>query len=577
MSTLKEKILAELDVDKAMKHISWLTENTPRRISGTGQDRIAAEYIVSEMKSYGCEAEILEFETYNSRPGTSEVTLLSPERRTLDSMPCCHIEPTSPEGDVYELIYVGAGGEEDYEGKDVKGKAVLVEVSYAPATPEKAMIAYRKGAKAMICMNWGRKDEAVICMRGLKGVWGNPTRESFEKIPKITGCSITRRDGEYLRDLYLAGEKLEIKLKITAERLWETLPQPSGFIKGKDPEKFLLVTGHLDAWEPGVTCNATGDASMLEMVRVFSKFKDELERSIWFVFWNGHEIAEAAGSTWFADNYWDVLSDNCVGYINIDSTAMKFADEYEVDVSRELSEYSTNVIKDAIGHIVDARPMAKIADQSFFGLGIPSVFGRVGFKKSIIEENHGATLGWWNHTVKDSLDKADAGNMKLDNMVQAESLLGIVNSVILPYNFDKTAKDINEKLNKLNKYASRTIDITALIRESDLLVANVDRLNLMISEHVNDYEAATKINSVLMKLSRTLTGPFYTACDRYSQDSYGLSILSKPIPALYPMVEMSNLDEKDVKFKLMRTELLRSRNRLLDALKTANEYIDLVV
>ena len=71
MSTLKDKILAELDVDKAMKHISWLTETTPRRISGTGQDRIAAEYIVSEMKSYGCEAEILEFETYNSRPGTS--------------------------------------------------------------------------------------------------------------------------------------------------------------------------------------------------------------------------------------------------------------------------------------------------------------------------------------------------------------------------------------------------------------------------------------------------------------------------------------------------------------------------
>ena len=380
-----------------------------------------------------------------------------------------------------------------------------------------------------------------------------------------------------MRDLYLAGEKIEIKLKITAERLWEKLPQPSGFIKGKDPEKFLLVTGHLDAWEPGVTCNATGDASMLEMVRVFSKFKDELERSIWFVFWNGHEIAEAAGSTWFADNYWDLLSDNCIGYINIDSTAMKFADEYEVDVSRELSEYSVNVIKDAIGHIVDARPMAKIADQSFFGLGIPSVFGRVGFKKSIIEENHGATLGWWNHTIKDGLDKADAGNMKLDNIVQAESLLGIVNSVILPYNFDKTAKDINNKLKDLNKYADRTIDITSLIRESDLLVANVDRLNSVISEHEKDYQVATKINDVLMKLSRTLTGPFYTACDRYSQDSYGLSILSKPIPALYPMVEMSELDENDVNFKLMRTELLRNRNRLLDSLKAANEYISSVI
>ena len=78
MSTLKDKILAELDVDRAMSHILWLTENTPRRISGTGQDRIAAEYIVKEIKSYGCEAEILEFETYNSRPGTSEITILSP-------------------------------------------------------------------------------------------------------------------------------------------------------------------------------------------------------------------------------------------------------------------------------------------------------------------------------------------------------------------------------------------------------------------------------------------------------------------------------------------------------------------
>ena len=163
MSTLKDKILAELDVDRAMSHILWLTENTPRRISGTGQDRIAAEYIVKEMKSYGCEAEILEFETYNSRPGTSEITILSPELKTLDSMPCCHIEPTSPD----ELIYVGAGGEDDYDDKDVEGKAVLVEVSYAPATPEKAMIAYRKGAKAMICMNWGRKDEAVYYMKKL--------------------------------------------------------------------------------------------------------------------------------------------------------------------------------------------------------------------------------------------------------------------------------------------------------------------------------------------------------------------------------------------------------------------------
>ena len=153
---------------------------------------------------------------------------------------------------------------------------------------------------------------------------------------------------------------------------------------------------------------------------------------------------------------------------------MKYADEYEVDVSRELSEYSAETVKEAIGHIVDARPMAKIADQSFFGMGIPSVFGRVGFKKEIIEENHGATLGWWNHTVKDGLDKVDENNMELDNKVQALSLLGMVNSVILPYNFDKTAKDIYEKLKNFEPYAKDTVDITALVRESATLVDNVE-------------------------------------------------------------------------------------------------------
>ena len=39
MKSLYERIMDELDADKAMEHVHWLTENTPSRISGTGQDR----------------------------------------------------------------------------------------------------------------------------------------------------------------------------------------------------------------------------------------------------------------------------------------------------------------------------------------------------------------------------------------------------------------------------------------------------------------------------------------------------------------------------------------------------------
>ena len=46
---------------------------------------------------------------------------------------------------------------EDYIDKDPRGKIVLVEVSYAPATPEKARIAAEKGTIGIVCINWGRR------------------------------------------------------------------------------------------------------------------------------------------------------------------------------------------------------------------------------------------------------------------------------------------------------------------------------------------------------------------------------------------------------------------------------------
>ena len=46
-----------------------------------------------------------------------------------------------PEGISGELVYVGAGALADFEGKDVRGKIVLTELSYSPARHEKQRIA----------------------------------------------------------------------------------------------------------------------------------------------------------------------------------------------------------------------------------------------------------------------------------------------------------------------------------------------------------------------------------------------------------------------------------------------------
>lgn len=578
MNEVTKKMISALNADMAMDHIKWLTENTPDRMSGKGQDRKAADYIMKKLGEYGCETKLLEFHTYNSWPEYSDLKVLSPETITIKSIPCCHIASTLPEGIKAELVYVGPGGYEEYKDKDVRGKVVLVEVSYAPATPEKARIAAEKGAVGIICMNWGG-DEDVICRRALKAVWGNPTPETFKNIPQLAGVSITRKAGEYLTELCKNNEKVEILLNVKSTRQWMNLAQPIGILKGSEkPEQFLLVSAHLDAWKPGVTCNATGDGVTLELARVFGKYKNDLKRSILFTFWNGHEIAEACGSTWFADNYWDKLRDNCVGYINIDSPGMKDAKEFAADASRELSDYAEGIIKNTVHGEGKVNYLTKTGDQSFFGLGIPSIAGRVSFDEEYVKKTHGATLGWWNHTIEDTLDKVDINNLKEDLIANCAIIADLVINSIIPYDFSKTCEDVRTKLNIVNKKAGDLVELNSILEKVDMLDKSVKKLNnikkLYANEEISN-EKVEMINKVLLMLSRTLTNALYTYADKYNQDSYGHSVLSKPIPLLYPAIELKDMDKDSLEYKLKYTLMVKNRNRVSDAINSALETVNL--
>ncbi len=332
----RETMLDEIEVGNITRHIEWLTTNTPNRISSGTNVQKAAAYIVNYLDKLGFEVENEEFYTYNSTPFYSKLELLEPERLAFDSLPCCHIRSTAREGEIFDLVYLTTEDYRDLGNKDIAGKMILVEMSYAPPVPEKARLLHESGAAGMVCMNWGN-DEAVICNRALKAIWGNPTVESFAKIPDIVGIGVTRSTGLTLKDLCEKHGSVKIKAAAIADRQWQQVVQPKAILRGNGKsEQFLLVSSHLDAWEPGVTCNATGNALTLELCRVLSNHRAELNRDIWVTFWNGHEIAEAAGSTWFVDTHWDELYKKCVCYMHIDSPGLKDATLFEIKSSDEL-------------------------------------------------------------------------------------------------------------------------------------------------------------------------------------------------------------------------------------------------
>ena len=113
-----------------------------------------------------------------------------------------------------------------------------------------------------------------------------------------------------------------IELTCAVNRSVVTSSMPVARISGRS-NAFILITGHYDSWYEGITDNAAANAIMLEMARVLSLHQSELDRGVVLGWWSGHSDARYAGSTWFCDNHWQELYENCVAHLNIDIAGCK--------------------------------------------------------------------------------------------------------------------------------------------------------------------------------------------------------------------------------------------------------------
>lgn len=570
-----DMIVKEVCKEQLMNTVSYMTNHFPYRLAGSVYEAEASKYICNRMREYGLEVVNEAFYTYNSDPMYSKVEVLSPESYVIDSLPCAHIKATKPEGDIFELIFVGDGSYDAYKNIDVKGKMVLVEVSYAPPVPEKARIAYEMGAAGIMCMNWGN-DEEVICCRALKSVWGNPTEENFNKIPNLVGVGVTRNAGLKLKAMCLAGENVTVKVAAIADRKWSKVHQPFGILRNNSGNReFVLVCSHLDAWKPGVTCNATGNATTLEICRILSKYRDELKRDIYFVFWNGHEIAEAAGSTWFVDKYWDLLNKKCVGYMHIDSTGVGETELYEIKASEELLEFAReNALSEIPNKEFRVMALKKIGDQSFMGIGVPSITERMSFTKEYMEKAHGATLGWWNHTKEDGLDKCDPDILVTDTVISLKTISNLATVMLLPYDFIEKISAFKKKLENIVSQCSSYIDLKSVVSNLDETLTLVSAVQSM-KNVCRDKLKADIYNECMKSISSEFTNITMTYVDKYSQDSYGYTKLSYPIPLFADIVKLSDYDPASLEYGMIMTQLIKNRNRIDDALFTLNKLLKL--
>jgi hypothetical protein len=547
------------------------------RDSGSADERRAAEYVVETVRGYGLAAEILEFDSLISWPLEGRLALLDDQGRETEEIPVrtrSFGAQTPAGGIVAELVFVpfapppkgemifahrAAAG--DYTGLDVAGKVVLT----ADGGPDGIRRAQERGAAGHVHI-WPSDEDVVHEMIGTS-VWGTPTPESATRLPTIPVLGLTKADGDRLAERVGSGA-VQVRLESNVRTEWMRLPLAIAELPGTESDDFLLVGSHIDSWYEGITDNATGDAALIEMARVLALHRDGLRRGVRFGWWPGHSTGRYSGSTWYADTRFRELRDRAIGYLNIDSPGVRETEIWDCRYNvGEVEAITAAVVEELSGQTPNIRRPLRAGDQSFLGVGLPSLGA---FRMLPVDHPDRKAVGgcggaWWWHSPEDTLDKADPAVLADDTRIYVTMTARMCRPEILPFDFVPAAQDFLDHLAPLQETAGRHLDLSATIAAAERFrIASVRLAEQPIVD-------MPRLNEGLKQLTRIVNPALFTIDGPYEMDP----ALQLPVlPGLAPLRDLAAFDPSSSEFQFLLTRLRRQRNRIEDALLQATVLAD---
>jgi hypothetical protein len=549
-----------VDTEELMGHVREFARRV--KLSGTSEELESFHYLKARMEQFGYRTRLIFHDAYISLPIRSRVEV---DGRQLKSITHSMSMPTPSDGLSAALVYVGEGEEASIAQHDVRGKIVLVD---GIATEDVAAFASRAGAIGQIHVS----PNEYLYEMCVSPIWGNPSQHTRAQLPTTAICSIDRDNGAILRERCGRGETVNVFMSTEVDTGWRKTPllvaeldPPSG---GADAP-FVLLSGHHDTWHYGVMDNGGANATMLEAARLLAQRRADWRRGLRICFWSGHSHGRYSGSAWYADAYWDDLDRRCVAHVNVDSTGGKGASVLtDSGVVDELKEVAADAIKAITGQIHAGRRQGRAADQSFWGIGIPSMFG------SLSHQPPGpvkmlTALGWWWHTPHDLIDQIDPDNLERDTRIVLRVISRLLTDRVLPLDYGAYAKALTAELTSLDPALTQLLPTDDLKQAVGKLRRNVAAL-ADLAVDASDV-MAERINQVLMRVSRALVPINYTTGERFHHDS------ALPHPAwlsLEGLRELARQDATSIDLPFYVVHARQARNRAIYALRQASEVIE---
>lgn len=563
LASTEDRILTEVSGPRLMQSTREIAKWV--RLSGEPEELESVRWVQAQLESYGFRTTLISHDGYISLPGAARLEVPG-ESGPMGCITHSFAVSTPAEGLTADLVAVPPGTEPT--AAQVAGNLVLLD-GYASAGS--ARLYDRLGAAGQIHIHDDLLHETSVSL-----VWGSPTDRTVGLMPASPGISIRRADGERLKRRLQQGA-LRVTLHTRVETGWRPIPLLVADLPDVAQEHFVLLSCHIDSWHHGAMDNASANATVMEVGRLLAEHRKDLRRGLRLAFWSGHSHGRYAGSAWYADHHWSELRRHCVAHVNADSTGGVGATVInEPPVMPQTGALVAAVLEKVTGERIDPVRIGRFADQSFYGIGLNCIYGTLSMQDAKATEGTLAVrfggkrsggLGWWWHTIEDTIDKVDEALLVRDTRVYAATVFRLLAEPILPFDYREAVGELESVLADLARTAGPRFDLSALGEEVRALSRSVAALQDTVRQAgALDEQCRRKVNEVLVRLSRHLVPVAFHENGPFDHD---LMEPLEPIPSLQPLRRLAAEDPDSDAFRLLATRLRRRCNWVLDEVGAA--------
>jgi N-acetylated-alpha-linked acidic dipeptidase len=556
-------LCSAVDAANLFRHLEEFASRI--KLSGTEPERASFEYLQACLDSYGFNTALIFHDAYISVPIEAQLVIgnESPECITHSFS-----QPSPATGTAGTLVYAGAGQAADFARIDAAGKVVLLDNI---ANPGASLRASRAGAIGQIHIS-PHEHLHEMC---ISPVWGSPTEAQIEQLPRTVVLSVRKAAGDALKARLHDGEKIEVVLHAKVDTGWRKTPllQADLTAGAADADNsFVMFSGHHDTWHFGVMDNGTANATMLEVGRLAASRRGDMRRSLRLMFWSGHSHGRYTGSAWYAETHWDEIARRCVAHVNIDSVGGRGNTVREdAPASAELFDIAAEAVFEQAGQQLAGHRLSRAGDQSFWGIGIPSMFmgmseaptGGANPMAAVMGDGgrKGAGFGWWWHTPDDTIDKIDPEIHLIDTRIYVHAIWRLLADEVLPLNFGRQTAALQREISQLSAALGGVLELAPLQALLEKLRSQLVR---------PDGIESGVWNRTLMRIARALVPIDYTDGNRFEQ---GPALPQSAYPALDPIRGLAATEHGSEAAKFAAVAARRALNRVSQAVREAIDAV----